>query len=197
MATLVDAVGVLQGFGIYDTVLPFLLVTAAMYALFVKFKPFGENKNVNILIAVVIGLVFITTARAVEFVNTLLPLITIFLLMLVIVVLIFTFMGVKGETISGTIVNNPWPIFIFIFIILLVVITTVFPEASVLIQSPETFEQLNLSLTEPGATPREEAAAFLFVNFIRIITSPQVLGLIALFAVLAISVFFITREPKK
>jgi len=197
MATLLDAVGTLQSFGVYSTILPFLLITAVVYAVLLKYKTLGENKTVNAIIAIVIGLVFISVARAVNFINIILPFVTIFLVMLVLVMLIFTFMGVKGETISDAITKYPAIIFIFILIFVVIGVSQVFPETSVIIQSPETAERLNLSLTEPGATPQQQGAAFLFLQFARIFASPQVLGLIILFIVFAIGAYFITREPAK
>ena len=107
MATLVDALGILKGFGIYDTILPFLLVAAGTYAVLVQYKPFGESKGVNAIVATVIGLVFISFAKAVAFINLLIPLMTIFLIMVVLALLIFTFVGVKSETISQIVTTQP------------------------------------------------------------------------------------------
>src|SRR3990172_9828837 len=127
MATLLDAVGTLQSFGVYSTILPFLLITAVVYAVLLKYKTLGENKTVNAIIAIVIGLVFISVARAVNFINIILPFVTIFLVMLVLVMLIFTFMGVKGETISDAITKYPAIIFIFILIFVVIGGSQVFP----------------------------------------------------------------------
>ena len=58
MATLLDAVHVLQVWGFYTVVLPFFLVTAIIYGVLAKFKPFGERQGVNIIISIVVGLIF-------------------------------------------------------------------------------------------------------------------------------------------
>jgi hypothetical protein len=200
MATLLDAIGILQKAGVYATIIPFLLITAAVYALLVKFKPFGEHKWVNGIIAFVVGLIFISMARAVEFINKFIPLFTIFLLLLVLAFLIFTFIGIKAETMSELFTKNPAATGIFVLIILilvLVVISQVFPEPTMLIQYPEEAEQLNLSLVGPNATAREQAAAFGMLQVLRIVTSPQILSLIILFATFGLATYFITREPKK
>jgi len=200
MATLVDALGVLQTFGVYDTVLPFLLIMAGTYAVLTKYKPFGEMKGVNAVIATVVGLVFITFAKAVAFINLLIPLMTIFMIMIVLAVLIFTFIGIKGETIAEVFTKQPAAYLIIIFIlvfIVAVVYSMIYPEIVVFVQNPVLAQQLNISPTGgPGATPTQQAATFLFFQIGQILFSPQILALIALFAVFAVAVFFITYEPK-
>jgi len=201
MATLVDALGVLKSFGIYETVLPFLLITAGTYAIFTKYKPFGEVRGVNAIISTIIGLVFITFAKAVSFINMLIPFMTIFLIMIILALLIFAFIGLKGETLAGVFQKQPaayliiFGIFIFIVVI---VYSFVFPEVTIFIQNPVLAQQLNISPTgSPGATPAQQAGTFMFFQMGQILLSPQVLSLIALFAVFAIAVFFITYESKK
>ena len=191
MATLVDAIGVLRDFGLYSTVLPFLLVTAALYALLLKYKIFGENKAINIIISSVVGLVFIGLSRAVAFVNLLIPVITVFLLLIILAVLIFTFMGVKTEDMSRAMSKAPVIIILFFVIIILAVFAQTFPEASIAIQAPELAEQLNV--TGEGQDP----GALLFFQTVRIIFSPQILGVIVLFLVFGIAAYFMTRGPKR
>lgn len=200
MATLVDALGILKTFGVYETILPFLLITAGTYAILTKYKPFGETKGVNAIIATVIGLVFISFAKAVSFINLLIPFMTIFLIMIVLALLIFTFIGVKGETLAETF-KSPTAamplIFIFIFVVVIVYSLT-FPEVTLFIQNPVLAQQLNISPTGgPGATPSQSAMTYLFFQIGQVILSPQILGLVALFVVFAIAVFFITFEGKK
>ena len=201
MATLVDALGILKSFGIYETILPFLLITAGAYAVFTKYKPFGEMKGVNAIVATVIGLVFISFAKAVSFINLLIPFMTIFLIMIVLAILIFTFIGLKGETIADTFKTTPAAylilVFIFLFIVVIVYSLT-FPEVTVFIQNPVLAQQLNISPTGgPGATASQQAMTYLFFQIGQVILSPQILGLIALFVVFAVAVFFITYEGKK
>lgn len=198
MATLVDAVGALQQSGVYDTVLPFILIFAGLYALLLRYKPLGESKWINGIITFIISLVFITATKAVLFLNLLLPIITIFLVLLVLAILIFTFVGVKAETISETITKHPMVIFFIFLIIVLAVLTVALgPEATLIVQYPEIAEQLGISPTgvPENATVQEQGASFLFLQALRILTSPQVMGMIVLFVVFGLAAYFITREP--
>lgn len=200
MATLVDALGILKSFGIYETILPFLLVTAGTYAVLTKYKPFGEMKGVNAIVATVIGLVFISFAKAVSFINLLIPFMTIFLIMIVLALLIFTFIGVKGETLAE-VFKSPTAAMPFIFILIFIVVivySLTFPEVTIFIQNPVLAQQLNITPTGgPGATASQQAMTYLFFQIGQILLSPQILGLIALFVVFAVAVFFITYEGKK
>jgi hypothetical protein len=201
MATLVDAVGLLQKLGFYDTVFPFILIFAGVYAMLTKYKPFGEMKAMNGLIAFVIAMFFISMVRAVAFVRALMPTITIFLVMIVVALLIFTFMGIQGETITKVLTEETagWATILLIFIIIILsVVSQVFPEASISLQNPVLAQQLNISST-PGsnATSSEQAGAFLFAQTMSIIFSPMVLGMIIMLLVFGIAIYFITREPEK
>lgn len=199
MATLVDALGVLKSLGVYQTIFPFILVLAGMYALLEKFKPFGEMKSVNAIISFIIAFLFISVAQAVTFINTLLPLLTLFLLLVVLGMLVFAFVGVKGESITEALTTNPagWlSLLLIFFFVIVAVISQVMPEASLIIQNPAAAEQLNVSLTEPGATPKEQAAAYMFLQTIRIALSPQIMGLAMMLLIFAVATYFITREKK-
>jgi hypothetical protein len=196
MATLVDALGVLKGFGVFDTILPFLLIMAGTYAVLVKYKPFGEHQAANGIIAAVVGLVFISFAKAVSFINMLIPMMTIFLIMVVLAVLIFTFVGIKTETMAK-LFEKPEGAMIMIFIFILIfVITyaTVFPEIMIYIQNPVLAQQLNM--TPMGGGGAVNPAMYMFFQVGQIILSPQIMGLVALMLVFAIAAFFITREDK-
>jgi hypothetical protein len=197
MATLVDAVGLLQKLGFYDTVFPFILIFAGAYAMLTKYKPFGEMKSMNGLIAFVVAMFFISMVRAVAFVKALMPTITIFMVMIVVALLIFTFMGIQGETISKVLTEETagWATILLIFIIIiLAVVSQVFPEASVSIQNPVLSQQLNLS---SSGTASEQASAFLLAQTMSILFSPMVLGMIVMLLVFGIAIYFITREPDK
>lgn len=198
MATLVDAVGVLKTFGVYDTILPFMLVMAGTYAVLTKYKPFGETKGANAIISLIVGLVFISFAKAVLFINMLIPVMTIFLIMIVLALLIFAFIGVKAETIAGIFQErkSAFGIVLLLFLLMIfIVISSVMPEGSLLVQNPVLAQQLNITPTGgPGATPIEQASAYLGAQMNAILLSPQILGLIVMIIVFMLSAYFITRE---
>ena len=49
----------LDNWGVSDVLLPFLLVFTIVYAVLAKTKILGEAKNLNIVLAIVLGLVFV------------------------------------------------------------------------------------------------------------------------------------------
>ena len=57
--TLLDIVFQWEQIGVFDFILPFLLIFAIVYGVLSGIKIFGDNKSVNIIIAVVLGLLAI------------------------------------------------------------------------------------------------------------------------------------------
>lgn len=49
----------LQAYGILDFVLPFILVFTIVYAVLLKTKILGDNKNFNVVVSLVLGLLFV------------------------------------------------------------------------------------------------------------------------------------------
>jgi len=49
----------LQTFGILDFILPFILVFTIVFAVLQKIKLLGDNKNFNVIVALVMGLLFV------------------------------------------------------------------------------------------------------------------------------------------
>ncbi len=186
MATLFDAITISQQLGFYSTILPFLLVAAFTYGLLARFKPFGESKSVNSIVSIVIGLIFISTIKASVFLQNLLPFISAMILILFFVIMIFMFMGVKGETISEA-MQQPegyWIIIIMLLIFVFIAITNTFPEFQYAVYpelAPENFTQ----------TPQEKAMSQSF----GILFHPTVLGTMILFFVLGIGAWVMLREP--
>ena len=87
MATLLDAIGILQATGFYSIVLPFILIFALTYAILEKTKLVGENKSIHVVIAAVFGFLFVGIAEASKFVAAFLPVISVFLIIMLFAVL--------------------------------------------------------------------------------------------------------------
>lgn len=74
MANAYDFIYSLQDAGVFDIVLPFLLIFAIIFAILEKGKIFGEKKsNINLIIALVIGLIVVIQTDIVNKINTYLP----------------------------------------------------------------------------------------------------------------------------
>ena len=74
MANAYDFIYSFQDAGVFDIILPFLLIFAIIFAILEKAKIFGEKKsNINLIIALVIGLLVVIQTDIVNKINTYLP----------------------------------------------------------------------------------------------------------------------------
>jgi len=200
MATLFDAITVLQGLGVYTVILPFLLVIALVYGLLSKFKPFGESREINSIISVVLALLFTASIRASAFLQSFSVFFTGFLVILLMLMLVFTFIGVKSDTMAD-VFKEPagyGTILVIFLLIFFVVLGQVLPEGGLVTQAPEEAARLGITTgAPPGATPSQQAGAILFTIIAGIIFSPVILGLIILLLLFGVAAYFITREVPK
>ena len=97
-STLSRAIDFFREFGLFDIILPFLLVFTLVFAILEKTKIFGTEedgktprKNLNAMVGFVIGLLVVATARVVSIINKALPNIV---LLLVIAVSFLILLGV-------------------------------------------------------------------------------------------------------
>ena len=59
MAALDNLARIVEEFGVVDFILPFVIVFTLSYAVLLKAKILGENKNFNVVVALVLGLLFV------------------------------------------------------------------------------------------------------------------------------------------
>lgn len=199
MATLVDALDILKHAGFYETIFPFILVFAVIFGVLTKLNIFGENKYINGTVSALIALFFISMVRASKFLSNVIPMLTAMLLVMVFLVLIFMFMGVKGETIARVLTeeSQAYGAIIIVFILLVIIaFTQVFPEQAFLTQFPGMAEDMNVTLYPEDATSSEKAAAILSAQAGAIIFSPKILAMIVMFVTFAIATYYIVREKK-
>lgn len=87
----------LQEFGVYDYILPFLLVFAIIFAILEKTQIFGEGKtNVNAVIAIVVGLLLVVQRDIVEMINLFLPRVSLIIIVILMLLLVLTLLGGKS-----------------------------------------------------------------------------------------------------
>ncbi|MFA6088566.1 MAG: hypothetical protein WC755_01760 [Candidatus Woesearchaeota archaeon] len=119
-STLGGVVEFLTRFGLFDVVLPFILVFTIVFAIFEKTRILGEydskkpKSNLNAMVAFVFGLVFVTATKLVVAMNIALPMIVVMLLAIICILLIigsffnegeFNFMTMFGNNHKGAIVG--------------------------------------------------------------------------------------------
>ncbi len=101
-----EAIRFLEDYGFYDVVLPFLLVFVLVFATLQKIKIFGkESRRYNAIIALVLGLMFVTATKLVEALNKNLPIIGVVLAAFLGIMLLLGLFGVKGESTGAKILG--------------------------------------------------------------------------------------------
>lgn len=87
----------LQGSGVYEYILPFLLIFSITFAILEKTKILGgtEKKNINVIVSVIIGLIFVTQFSLVYTLNNFLPKISLYIVVAVMAMILFGIFGAK------------------------------------------------------------------------------------------------------
>ncbi len=105
--SLAETVDYLVNLGVYDVLLPFLLIFAIMFAILEKTEILGRDKsNINVIVSVVIGLLLIVQKGIVEIINLFLPRVSLIIVVLLMGLLVIsmlagnTFKGLKGTTLG-------------------------------------------------------------------------------------------------
>lgn len=107
-----DIISYLQQQGVYDVILPFLLIFAIVYGILEKTKIFGSTKkgdkeeakhNINTIVAFVIAALLIIQTSIVEILNSFLPRVA----LVIIVALIFLILVGMSSNTSGALKGLP------------------------------------------------------------------------------------------
>jgi len=97
-----DIIYQLESWGVFDIVLPFLFVFTLIFGLLEKTKILGTEgvekhakTNINAIVAVILGLFFITQFEIVQTLTNFLPKVSLFMIIAVMFLLMITFFGAK------------------------------------------------------------------------------------------------------
>lgn len=97
----------LESAGVYQVVLPFILIFTLIFAVLQKVKLFGPNsKNINVVLAILIAFFTIRAAPVVQLINQFLPKVSAIVLVLMMLLLV---LGIFGATADGW---TGWPFFL-------------------------------------------------------------------------------------
>lgn len=124
MASILD-IGLLDYF---VPVFVFLLVFAILFALLEKIPIFGKNRGLNAMIAFAISFLFIFTPDMLGIVKIITPWFTILFIFVILVIMLFMFVGVKEENIASVFTDkgNVWIVVIVCLVILIYALTQVY-----------------------------------------------------------------------
>jgi len=91
-----DLFSQLEGLGVYEYLLPFLLIFSITFAILEKVQILGEDKkNINIIVSMIIALIFVTQFTLVSTLNNFLPKISLFTIVAVMALILFGIFGAK------------------------------------------------------------------------------------------------------
>jgi len=96
-----EAITFMEDYGLYDVILPFMLVFTIIFATLQKIQIFGkESRRYNVIIAFVIAFMFVAATKLVDALNNYLPVVGLVLALFLGLMLILGIFGVKEG--SGT-----------------------------------------------------------------------------------------------
>lgn len=85
----------LEGSGVYEYLLPFLLIFSILFAILEKTQIFTGKKNVNIIVSLIIALIFVTQFSLVYALNQFLPKVSLFIVVAVMALILFGIFGAQ------------------------------------------------------------------------------------------------------
>lgn len=179
MASFLD-IGILDYF---TPVFVWLLVFGVLFAILEKTKIFGEKSGINSLVAFAISLLFLLTPDLVSIVKVITPWFTILFIFVLMIVLLFLFVGVKEEAVAGAFSERGmvWIILLIAFVIFGYALTQVYgAQIQTIYGGAEAGEDANIS---------QQVGKILF--------HPRILGMIILLIIAAQAVRFISSSIRK
>jgi len=166
MATFLDVL-FLENF---SPVFVFLLVFAVLYAILQATKVLGENKGLSSLIAIVISFLIMMSPDIVKIITSMLPSFFLVILFILLVLILFRFLGMSESTISGSM--QKWgPL----HTTLIVVVAIIFA-----ITLAGVYGSKLLSLTAGGNATNASGYG---ENIAETVFHPKVLGLLVIFII--------------
>ena len=118
-----------QALGVYDIVLPFLLIFTISFAVLQKVKIFGSDaKKINVVVALVIGLLFLQNSYLIFLLQRFLPNMSIVMVVVLMLLLLVGIFGGEYKGFGGAALNVAFALSIIITLIALS--TDFFPGAN-------------------------------------------------------------------
>lgn len=172
--------------GILDYFAPafvWLLVFGILFAILEKTKVFGEKSGINSLVAFSISILFLLTPDLVSIVKVITPWFTILFIFILMIVLLFLFVGVKETEIAGAFSERGmvWIILLIAFVIFFYALTQVYGAQIQTIYGGAD--------AGPDANISQQVGKILF--------HPRILGMVILLVIASQAVRFISSSISK
>ena len=131
VSPLQKAVDFFKEFGLFDVVLPFLLVFTMVFAILEKTRVLGTEeiggkqvprKNLNTMVAFVVGMLVIAANKVVDAINSALPNIVLLIVILVSFLMLVGSLYKTGEMESFSEKHSGWTLFFMIVIFIIIIL---------------------------------------------------------------------------
>ncbi len=171
---LINAVQLLQNFGFFQVILPMLLIFAVFYGILIKTKIFGDDPdkhNVKGIIAIIsfaAAFFVVTSTPVVEAINNFLPQASFLLVIVMLILMVFAFLGFDTAKHFGE-PKKKWPI--IVVIVLVVIFLGIIDASSANINIPGIHELMLALSGQPLNIPAidQESAVMIITIAIMII----------------------------
>ena len=199
---LVRGIDLLRDLGFYDVIIPGALIIAATYAVLMKLKVLGENKGVNMTVAIATALIIISFSPVTEIISLFLVYSMMLFSVIFFLILMLSFMGLKEKDFAAAAKDSGVynALIVGMVIISIIVVTQAIPqfgdqgettgmEPIVSSDVPADLKEGDLLLVEgltggPGSTTEEG---------IDVVFNPAVLSVIIMLLVFAGASIMITK----
>ena len=175
-----NVLALLQTFGFFRVVLPFLLVFAIIYAILQKTgvlgKDSGQSKTISSIVALVFAFFFIAYTPVVNAIATLLPQASFLLIIIVLIMMVMAMIGFKFEDIAGKPSAWMWIVGIVVIVIFLAIAGNAFGSSVPSLSAFSQFMSGSIAVDIP-----QETQAFL-------------IGLAIILGFIGIIIYAVTRE---
>ncbi len=191
MATILD-INILQYF---IPVFIFLLVFTVFFAILQKTKILGGNAGMDALVAFSVAMLFMFVSEARQMITVITPWLVILLVILMSLLMVFMFLGVKAETISDAMSESGtvWTILIILVIALIIAFTQVFgSKIAALTQGEYPYETGDETTTGTTTQPTPTGGQHFLVTVGRIVFSPKILGMFLLLMIASQAIRLLT-----
>ncbi len=174
MATILD-IGLLNYFA---PAFAFILVLIIIWAILEKTKLFGANKAVHWIISLCMATMVVLVPGLTDVIQIITPWFVVLFIFLTLLILIFLFMGVKGDTIAGVFGKNQFIIWVVVLVSLGIVgyaMVQVYGDAINNLTSPEDEDNLNAQLGQ-------------------ILFHPKIMGMVLILGIAGLIVRFVSAS---
>lgn len=192
MATVLD-ISVLSYF---IPVFIFLFVFTIFFAILQKTKLLGSNPGIDALISFSVAMLFMFVSDARQLITVITPWLVIMLVVLMSLLLVFMFLGVKAETISDAMSESGtvWTILIILVIGLVIAFTQVFGQKVASITQGPYPVTTGADQTTGITTTTTAGSQNFLVTVGSIVFSPKILGMFLLLMIASQSIRLISGE---